>query len=613
MTSGKPGKLLKLYLIQIREKITSLHSLQFMGIKLTIIRKSLIILIIFFVEIGPILAGKLDGTHLSPFNSYLTKNITTRFQFSNVSTFDVTNVIKHFNPKTSVGHDGISMKVVKLFSMNLLDCLTQVINQSLSTGIFPDKLKIAKILPIYKKEENNIFDNYRPISLLPTLSKVFERIVYNQLYSYFIQNKLLYFSQHGFRKLHSTETASLEFTDRIIQHLDNGKIPIAIFIDLSKAFDTIDHNILLHKLQYYGVTHNSLLWFKSYLTNRNQYVQFNDTSSSMLNIHTGVPQGSILGPLLFIIYVNDICFASSKFNAILYADDTSLESPLCGFDCSPNNVADVNTINSELTLIYNWFTVNKLSLNSKKTKFMVFHFPQMRNIPKLTISINGCNISQCSHFNFLGITIDETLSWRPHLQIIGNKISRGIGILKKLKHTLPTNTLVTLYISLILPHVYYGNLLWGFNHSNILKLQKTAVRVICNAKYNAHSSMLFKRLNILKVTDVHKLKCLKFYNRYCHGLIPTYFEGMFSPYTRQHNYNTRNRDEIFYDAPNRQSSRKSLRYYMPKLLAETPDCILDKINTHSFEGFSLYLKCYYLKTYQFLCYDRNCFVCSNMR
>ena len=156
-------------------------------------------------------------------------------------------------------------------------------------------------------------------------------------------------------------------------------------------------------------------------------------------------------------------------------------------------------------------------------------------------------------------------------------------------------------------------MVWGFNHSNILKLQKTAVRVICNAKYNSHSSMLFKRLNILKVTDVHKLKCFKFYNRYRHGLIPTYFEGMFSPYTRQHNYNTRNRDEIFYDPPNRHSSRKSLRYYMPKLLAETPDCILDKINTHSFEGFSLYIKCYYLRVYQSFCYDRDCFVCSNMR
>ena len=193
----------------------------------------------------------------------------------------------------------------------------------LSTGIFPDRLKIAKIIPLLKKEDPHKFDNYRPISLLPAFSKIFEKAVFIQLYEYFNKNNLLYKSQYGFRTLHSTKLASLEIIDIIGKDLDNGKLPIGVFLDLSKAFDTLDHTILLDKLLYYGIKGTELAWFKSYLTNRTQFVSYNGTNSRTLTITTGVPQGSILGPLLFIIYMNDIHNASSKFHAILFADDTN--------------------------------------------------------------------------------------------------------------------------------------------------------------------------------------------------------------------------------------------------------------------------------------------------
>ena len=199
-----------------------------------------------------------------------------------------------------------------MISYDILDILTLIINQSLCTGIVPHSLKIAKITPIYKKDDIHITDNYRPISLLPIISKVLEKVVFLQLYDYFDKNNLLYDSQYGFRKLHSTELASLEFTDKIINNLDQGKLPLAIFLDLSKAFDTIDHSILIHKLHYYGVKGTSLDWFKSYLYNRTQFVQYNDCNSSQSKITTGVPQGSILGPLLFIIYMNDIATVTKK-------------------------------------------------------------------------------------------------------------------------------------------------------------------------------------------------------------------------------------------------------------------------------------------------------------
>ena len=195
-------------------------------------------------------------------------------------------------PKSSSGHDDLSSIQLKFISNDIIAILTRIINQSLFTGIVPNSLKIAKISPIYKKGDRHITDNYRPISLLPVISKVLEKVVFLQVYDYFVENKLLYDSQYGFRKLHSTEYAALEFTDKIITNLDEGKLPLAIFLDLSKAFDTIDHSILIHKLRYYGIQGTSLNWFKSYLHNRKQFVQFNNCNSSQSTIATGVPQGS---------------------------------------------------------------------------------------------------------------------------------------------------------------------------------------------------------------------------------------------------------------------------------------------------------------------------------
>merc|ERR1711884_504712 len=227
--------------------------------------------------------------------------------------------------------DGVSSILLKKLCPEINEVLTCIINQSLMTGIFPSSLKIAKISPIYKKEDPHLTDNYRPISLLPVISKIFEKVAFKQVYDYFNENNLLYKSQYGFRKKHSTELAGLEFYDKIINYLENGKLPLAVFLDLSKAFDTIDHEILLSKLRYYGITGNSLLWFKSYLSNRKQYVQFKDSFSSYSMIRTGVPQGSILGPLLFIIYMNDIAHITDKFYFTIYADDTTLIAPICTF------------------------------------------------------------------------------------------------------------------------------------------------------------------------------------------------------------------------------------------------------------------------------------------
>ena len=249
-----------------------------------------------------------------------------------------------------------------------------------------------------------------------------ERIVFNQLYDYMHKNELFYVSQYGFRKIHSTELASVELVDSFRLDIDKGRVPLSVFLDLSKAFDTLDHSILLKKLNFYGISGIPLQRFSSYLMNRQQLVDYDGTFSSVTILNTGVPQGSILGPLFFIIYMNDIHEASENFHAILYADDTSLFSSLCSFNVSLNgnnfdkHVLSTN-INNELRKIQEWLNINKLSLNVSKTKYIIFHNHQ-RNIDSLIpdIRINNQAIERFSEFNFRGLTSDEHLSWNAHIK-----------------------------------------------------------------------------------------------------------------------------------------------------------------------------------------------------
>jgi hypothetical protein len=558
--------------------------------------------------VGPSLSRKIKNNDNIQYSKFLTKQILTSFHFRLLDESDVLKIVKSLRTKTSCGEDGISVKLLKFISPILAKTLSIIINQSLITGIFPDKLKIAKVFPLYKKEDPLLVDNYRPISLLPSISKVFEKAVYNQLYKYFTDNGLFYKKQFGFRLNHSTELAAVTLADKLLTDLDNGKYPISIFMDLSKAFDTLDHDILLHKLSYYGIRGTELKWFQSYLCNRNQFVEIDDVKSDLKSLHTGVPQGSILGPLLFLIYMNDIPESSLIFDFILYADDTTLSS--AAHIKLPSDVKNTETkINKELSNVYNWLAANKLSLNVKKTKFICFHTTK-RTAPNLTLNINGSQIEQVQNFNFLGLTIDDTLSWKSHIDRISLKLARYSGIFNNLEHHLPPYIMRTLYCSMVNSTLNYGLLAWGFHANRLIKLQKRIIRIIARSKYNAHTEPIFKALRLLKLTDMFKLNVLKLYYKYKDSQVPDYFlRYEVVSQGEVHSYRTRNTSYIRRNLTRTNLAQKCLRHVLSPTINTFPGNVINKVSTHSYHGFSLYVKNHILDTYSYVCSIPHCYIC----
>lgn len=566
----------------------------------------------YFVKIGPDLASKIqvDDPRVS-FLNYLKIPTNSTFQFEQVSEEAVLKIINELKPKTSCGKDGVSNKLLKYIKSEVTPALTLIINQSIKTGIFPDKLKIAKVLPVYKKNDPKNFENYRPISVLSSVSKVFERVLHDQLYKYFNEQKLFYEGQYGFRCQHSTELAALEILDRIVCAMDSNEIPINIYLDLSKAFDTLDHQILLNKFKYYGVQNMSLNLLNSYLCNRQQYVVFNDVYSDFKPISTGVPQGSILGPLFFIIYLNDLSRVCNMFKPVIYADDTTLFAVLEVFGINTQELEQ--NINYELQLITTWFKANRLSINARKTKAMLFHNPQ-RKVNNISIQLDGSTVEFVQEFNYLGIFFDVKLSWKSHINHTAKKVSRTIGVMNKLKYFLPGYILHTLYNSLIYPHLNYGILVWGQSATKLFKLQKKSIRLIANEKYNAHTQPLFKALQLLTINDILKLQELKFIYKLENQQLPPYFLSLMCRRQSEiHGHDTR----YSHDYRNLRSKhvfvKKSVRYRLPSILNNCPTNIKEKIYTHSYPGYVRYAKQEYIKNYDTVCQIPNCYICQNAR
>ena len=419
--------------------------------------------------------------------------------------------------------------------------------------------------------------NYRPVSVLPAVSKVFEKIMHTQICTYVESNKILHAHQYGFRKQHSTELAALHLTDKILDNMDNGLKTIAIFSDLSKAFDTIDHEILIQKLKHYGMSNSALNLIMSYLNDRKQFVDFSGTYSSYCTISTGVPQGSILGPLLFILYINDLPFITNNLESILYADDgTFLLTP-----SKTDPDAEISqAVNNELTLLSEWFKANKLALNTDKTKYMIFHRPACK--PRnLNLTINSIHIERVNNFKFLGLQINEHLTWADHVNHVSLKISRAIGILNKIKFQVPQHILLTIYHSLVMSHCNFHLVIWGHNCASIFKLQKKAIRIITHSHFQSHTSLLFRKLKLLTLPDLYSLAILKYYYSYVHQTLPLYHLSLnIYPNAAYHSYNTRNRYNLTIPIIRHHFATKSIRHSVTTLINSLPQNISEK-NSYS--------------------------------
>ena len=439
---------------------------------------------------------------------YLAGVFCNSFFLSPVCESEVRNVVKSFKPGKASGFDNIPMSIIKQ-SIDLISSpLMHIINLSFAQGIVPDQIKIARVIPVFKYDDESKFTNYRPISILPAFSKIFERIIYNRMLANIDKYNILTEQQYGFRKGRSTSLALIDLFDKVTSAIDNKKFTIGLFLDLSKAFDTVDHDILFSKLVHYGFRGLILDWLKSYLSNRTQFVDYNGHYSETQQIICGVPQGSILGPLLFLIYINDLANVSNVLEFILFADDSNIFY-------SHESIDHLATVfNLELKNISIWFKANKLSLNVAKTKFIIFRPRQKRQRVAISLCIDNRTISRVTDTLFLGVIIDETLSWKPHISCIANKIAKSIGIISRARFYLNKTSLRFLYYTMIYPYLQYCNIVWASTYISNLKrivvLQKRIIRIINKSKYDAHTDPIFRDLHVLKFHDICKIQTGQF-------------------------------------------------------------------------------------------------------
>ena len=491
----------------------------------------------FFVNIGNSVEAKIPNVD-TQFTDFLKNRNNFSLFLKPVNEDELKTMISNLATSKSCGPNSVPTHILKTNFEFLVSPLKHIINLSFTEGCFPQLLKLSEVCPIFKKKDKNKCENYRPISLLSNLSKLFERAMHTRIYEFLESHSVFSNLQFGFRKKHSTNHALLEIFEKIKEKLDQKTFSCGVFIDLEKAFDTVNHNILIKKLEFYGIRGVTNQWFLSYLSNRQQRVKLDGKKSSYLNVTCGVPQGSILGPLLFLIYINDM--KNSVKNSILhhFADDTNL---LCS---GADEKILKKKMNEDLRLIYIWLCANRLSLNVDKTEFVVFRPPRTNTFNRFTLKLNRTTLYESPKIKYLGLILDKTLSWKYHIFELRKKLSRAVGILYKMRAlNTPKNVLLSLYYSLFHSHMSYGICLYGLADSQYITkislIQKRAIRIISKAPFNAHTEPLFKNLGILNFSKTLKFQFSMLMWQHDHGELPDCFNNYFKKVNSIHTHNTR--------------------------------------------------------------------------
>ena len=447
----------------------------------------------YFTSIASKLNECDDGIPILPipnYADYIKNSVESSIFLDECSPDEINEIIKDLSSNKA---SDIPIKILKCISTITSPILAKFFNAFISSGIFPKILKTGIVSPVYKKGDPQKFDNYRPISTLPVFSKIFEKILYKRIYSFLVAKNILYEKQFGFRKDHSTSHAINYSVKYITDNIEQKKHVIGLFLDLSKAFDTICHSKLLHKLSNYGIRGNCLELIKSYLSSRQQITKFNGTQSETESILYGVPQGSVLGPLLFLLYINDIVHSSTKGEYVIFADDTNV------FIADNDQRNAYKLANEVLRSIFIYMRANQLHINLSKCAYMHFR-PNLNHNERLscartsgydhelTLSLNGHKVKKVDKIKFLGVIIDDKLNWDNQIEHLENKLLSTIVLIKRVKKFIPSSHYPKIYQSLFVSHLTYGISCWGGVYPSKLQklfnLQKRCIRILFGESYS---------------------------------------------------------------------------------------------------------------------------------